>query len=461
MDFTRLDCYLEVAVTLTNRTAILKMSLACFILGLTALPAGASTVDQRVSELERQLSDLQTERAEGQRRQSILTEEIRKLKEARELPEKQELVSAYGLGPAASKVYGVEQGLSIGGYGQAWYSGLVDDKAGGVDNFDFKRLVLYTGYKFNDRLLFNSEIEFEHANSDTGSVSVELATLDFLYDSLVNFRAGMLLVPMGFLNEIHEPLFYHGNERPEIERNIIPSTWRENGAGIFGNLNDDWEYRAYVVSSLRGSRFSGSDLRGGRQKGSRSRAEDYSLVFRSDYQITPAVRFGGSVYSGDQGQGEALTTSAAGAMASPSIHTTVWEAHAEYRKGGLELRALAAEADVDDAAVLSAAQAVAGNGPVGSQLSGVYVEAAYDVMPLINDGSNQYLGLFVRREAYDTLNEVPAGFADDLSKDVELTTVGIDYKPDPQVVVKLDYRNFSLGAGQRPDEVNLGVGWVF
>ena len=83
-----------------------------------------------------------------------------------------------------------------------------------------------------------------------GSVSVEFAALDFLWRPEANARAGLLLVPMGFLNEVHEPPFFYGVQRPETETRILPTTWRENGVGLFGKLGETVEYRAYVMNGF-------------------------------------------------------------------------------------------------------------------------------------------------------------------------------------------------------------------
>ena len=69
-------------------------------------------------------------------------------------------------------------------------------------------------------------------------MSVEFATLDFLLHDSANLRAGLVLVPMGFLNEMHEPVTYFGTHRPEVEKRIIPTTWRSGGGGLFGSLGD-------------------------------------------------------------------------------------------------------------------------------------------------------------------------------------------------------------------------------
>ena len=209
-----------------------------------------------------------TEMALVKRQTSVLSEEVEKLRTELFIPDDIEYKSTYGLGPAASKVYQVEKGLSIGGYGEASYRSTTgDDKKNDTneDQADFGRLVLYAGYKFTDDIIFNSEIEFEHGSTDkNGSVSVEFAALDFMFDPMANVRAGMVLMPMGFLNQIHEPPFYFGNSRPEVEKQIIPSTWREIGVGLFGELLPGLTYTSYVVNGLDAAGFSSKGIRGGR-----------------------------------------------------------------------------------------------------------------------------------------------------------------------------------------------------
>jgi len=221
-----------------------KLVMPLFILTLLAgAPQRVLGVDeQRMQELERQMAEMQKElqalradkekeKQEAERRTGILAEEFEKLKTNLTVPEKDEYKSLYGMGPAASKVYTVKRGLSIGGYAEGYYSKFVEDKTrSNRDSADFLRAVLYFGYKFNDWILFNSEIEFEHAStaatksSSSGEVSVEFAYLDFLLSEYANARAGVVLIPMGFLNEMHEPNTFFGVLRPEVETRIIPST---------------------------------------------------------------------------------------------------------------------------------------------------------------------------------------------------------------------------------------------
>lgn len=352
--------------------------------------------------------------------------------------------SRYGLGPAASKVYGAGQGISIGGYGEAIYT---NRQGQGADTVDFLRAITYFGYKFDERWVFNSEIEFEHASTDQeGSVSVEFAYIDRLVREEFNLRAGLLLVPMGFINELHEPTTFPSAARPETERRILPSTWRENGLGVFGELGD-FSYKAYVVNGFDAEGFSAAGLRGGRQKGSIALAEDLALVGRLDYEGAPGFLIGGSLYRGDSGQDRDLG----------DVGTTIYELHAEWSHRGLRLRALAAQAELDDVAQLNAARGLVGDDSVGERLRGAYVEAGYDVLQVLAPGSRSTLTPFVRVETLDTQHAVPAGFASKSSTDNDIVTFGVSYQPIDSIVVKLDYEDWDNGT----DRWNLLLGYVF
>lgn len=402
-----------------------------------------------------------------ERKTNVLTEEVEKLRTELVVPEKVEYKSAYGLGPAASKVYQVGKGLSIGGYGEANYQARVNDQGGhksdgtlpNSDNADLERLVIYTGYKFSDNILFNSEIEFEHGSTgnngsgSTGTVSVEMAALDFFIDPLFNVRAGMVLMPMGFVNQIHEPPFFFGNNRPEVERRIIPSTWRENGLGLFGELLPGLSYTTYVVNGMNAKNFSADGIRSGRQSGGQALAEDLAYVGRLDYTPTqlPSITLGASAYVGHSGQNQLFNNQQI------NVATQLYEAHLQWKYHGLEFRTLGSWGHIDDAGLLSKA-----NGKtIGAQNYGWYSEVGYDVMPHIFADTTHYLAPFFRYERMDTLAKVAAGYNDDLSKDLEIYQIGVNYKPIPNVVIKADYRNFKQKAGIAPDDFNLGVGFIF
>jgi hypothetical protein len=398
--------------------------------------------------------------AETERKVDILAEELERVKSRIVLPETKEYKSFYGLGPAASKVYQMDRGLSLGGYGEGFLNETVGDTAGSRDRADALRFVLYTGYKFTDRIILNTELEFEHATtastvtSGSGEVSLEFAYLDFLGWDQLNARAGLVLVPLGFINEIHEPVYFHGNNRPEVERQIIPTTWRELGVGIFGALHPDLQYRGYLHTSLNARGFSASGIRGARQQGNRALAESLAGSLRFDWtpHQLPGALVGASAFLGETGQNQAFDDREVDGLLS------LWDAHAQYRFRGLELRALAAFGTIDDAGPISRQV----ESTVADRFSGHYAEVAYDLMPhLLPELTRQYLAPFFRYERFDTQESVPFGFERDRTKDTTLYTVGLTYKPHPQVALKLDYRNFELARGERTDDVNVGLGFIF
>ena len=153
-------------------------------------------------------------------------------------------VAPYSLGPAAGKVYGIDKGLSIGGYGELYYQSFTHPHADGMAGdeseprnaeLNLERWVMYLGYRFTDKIVFNSELEIEGGNSSkAGEAEAEFAYLDFALSKPFGLRAGELLIPVGLTNEYHEPVVFHGVLRPDVESYLIPTTWHENGAGYYG-----------------------------------------------------------------------------------------------------------------------------------------------------------------------------------------------------------------------------------
>ncbi|NOY45521.1 MAG: hypothetical protein GXP50_08745 [Deltaproteobacteria bacterium] len=389
---------------------------------------------------------------ELERRIQILSEEIQKIKNELAVSEEPGYSSSYGLGPAASKIYKVSKGLSVGGYGEGYYSALVSDRNGRADRADLQRFILYAGYKFTDRILFNSEIEFEHASTgEGGEVAVEFAALDFLLSDRVNVRVGEVLIPMGITNELHEPTLFHGVQRPQVERDVIPTTWREMGVGLFGDLTDAVSYKLYLVNGLDAAGFGSTGVRSARQNASKTRADDWALVARLDYEPVLGVTVGGSAYWGDSGQNQEFGGD------ERDVFTQIYELHGQYRRRGLELKALVSWIDVDDARALSQA---AGS-EVAENVLGWYAEAAYDVLPLLVPGTTAYLAPFFRYERVEFDQARGPGVDAGPSQDYGVSVLGLTYKPIPNVVLKADYRNFVAKDEPRADEINLGFGFIF
>lgn len=407
------------------------------------IPAEGSAAESDLSELNRKME--------------ILTEEVEKLKLGEVAEDKYESFS--GLGPAASKVYGKRGGLSMGGYGEFFYTNYLDDTK--KDLADTLRFILYTGYKFTDNIVLNAEIEFEHANE----VFVEFLYVDFLVNEAFNVRPGLLLVPMGIVNEFHEPTTIHGVNRPEVERNIIPTTWRDLGVMVHGEVGN-LSYKAAVLNGLKSDSFRKSDwIRNGRFKGTSANAESLAYVLNLEYDIAEGFSLGGSYYIGEAGAGKGGDVVSA---ADKNADIDLWEVHAIFRQKGLELRGLYVEGRLDGNDAFDAAPPT----DVGKKARGWYAEAAYDVMPLIKPMSEAALTPFVRYEDYDTHHEVFSGVTKDPTQHRKITTLGVGYKPIHNVVIKADYQirdtdsNLPEGKGtgldeNKIDQFNLGVGFIF
>lgn len=295
-------------------------------------------------------------KSEVERKTEILATEVEKLKTKLFIPESREYKSQYGLGPAASEVYRVSRGLSIGGYGELFYTHYTGDRGDAKDRIDLTRAVLYVGYKFNDWIVLNNEFEFEHATTGEGSeekgeVSVEFSQLDFFLHPAANIRAGLMLMPIGFINEIHEPVTFHGNRRPDVEQFIIPTTWREMGAGLFGQLAPGLQYRVYAVNGLDAKGFESTGIREGRQ-GEPGAGGGFRFYWPGG--LHPQLRAwasGGRVgLRGGSGAGSALPGTADFPL------TQLYEGHLQWRYRGFEFRALGAYGHIGDAAALSAAK---------------------------------------------------------------------------------------------------------
>jgi hypothetical protein len=452
------------------------MGLLTFGLAAFAADPAIGDLEKQVQELQRQVESLRAGTsdaariAEIERQIQVLAAEIEKLKLGEAAPEPSE--GRYGLGPSASKIYSAKKGVAFGGYGEVTYSNpsstLQDGTPSGqTAQLDLLRGVFYFGAKFNDKIVFNSELEVEHATSGEGAeqrgeVALEFAYLDFLVNQPVNVRAGLLLVPMGFINERHEPPTYLGTRRPLVEEVIIPATWSEIGAGLFGDFGSKVTYRAYVTSGLTaaGGTSSGAEgffaegIRDGRAEGSHASAEKLALTGRIDGTPLAGLTLGASFFTGDAGQSVPF---GAGHL---EAWTTVADLHAEYRWRGLSARALYAHVSIDHAADVDAVQGLTGAESVGDSQYGWYGEVGYDVLTHVT-AARQALIPYARYERLDTQDSVPSGFAADPANDVLLLTLGAMWKPIPNIALKLDWNQQKTAAQTGFDEVNLSLGFMF
>lgn len=439
-----------------------------FFLATLAVTVSGQSLEERVKALEAQVKVLQEELAkvkagtsagnieELQRRLELLAEELQELQHGPVLAPKP-APRALGLAPAAGKVYRVAPGVSLGGYGELLYQNFASRRedggaAGKVDTADALRYVLYTGYKFNDTFVFNSELELEHAHTEKGGeLELEFAYVDGLFLPSVNLRAGMVLVPLGLVNEIHEPTTFLPAQRSTTESLIIPTTWRELGVGLYGDLGP-LSYRSYLLTGLDARKFSAQGLRSGRQAGAKAKAETMAWVGRVDWTATPGFLAGIGAYLGNSGQD--LVTSRGESL---DVWTKLIETHALWQKGSFSIRALWAQARLDNVVALNQALGLVGSASVGRLMEGKYLEVQYDLLP----SEKALFAPFLRWESVNTQKRVPRGYSASPANDQEILTLGLAYQPLPNLIFKLDWGNHQNNARTGVNRWNLAMGYVF
>ena len=347
---------------------------------------------------------------------------------------------------------------AIGGYGEL----TLNAPSIGPSVIDLRRLVLFVGHNFNERIRFYSELEVEHAvasSDDQGEFEVEQAYLDGLFSRHFNLRAGLIIMPVGIINVYHEPPTFNGVDRPDVDTLVIPSTWREAGFGAFGEIAPGLSYQVYLTSGFNANGFTAaSGIADGHQEAQLAYAGNFGAVGRLTYEPMLATIFGLSAYGGTSGN---------------TLHDTVgnvplglFEADARTRYHGFTARAEVAFLFIGDTGALNTAftagtpeqmEAIA----VASQLRGGYVEAGYDVLRLLAPGTVQDLTLFFRYDYANTQAAVPAGFVANPAFVRYAETVGLVYRPIPEVAIKADYRRHEFGAGPSYNEFASALTWMF
>jgi DtxR family Mn-dependent transcriptional regulator len=323
---------------------------------------------------------------------------------------------------------------------------------------DFHRFVLLVTHTFSEKIRFVGELELEHALveglEEKGELELEQAYVDFLLSRSFNVRAGMLLVPIGIINERHEPPVFYGVERPFNDTVIIPTTWFEVGAGVHGEIGRGWRYRAFVVAPLDAAEFSADEgIREGRQKGSEANIGRPAVTGRIEYVALRGLTVGASGWSGKSGF-----------QFRPEfdVPVSVAEFDGRYARRRLELRGQFSQVWIDNAGRLNDALAISvGVNPnIARVLRGFYGEAGYRVF---SNPSLGEIGAFVRYENFDTQFRMPSGYVGLPEFDRDAWVVGATYWPDPDIAVKFDYsivRNRSTVI-QEPNSLNVGLGWWF
>ena len=345
--------------------------------------------------------------------------------------------------------------VTMGAYGEMLYN----QPEGDNGELDVQRLVLLMGYRFNDKTQFVTEIEIEHVEE----IFVEQAFVNYNIASNVNLRGGLMLVPMGIVNEFHEPTTFNGTERPAMDNAIVPTTWRELGIGVSGRFdNISLGYQAYLFNGFKSTEadgaggvsgfLKGSDgLRGGRQKGIKSTIDSPTLSTKFDYYGLPGLRLGLSTYFGKTQAADDVET-----IDGANIGISMIGLDARYAYGRFTARGQFIHASLSDTEDYNA---LTGN-DLGSALQGWYVEGAYNLLPTNN---NQKLFVFARYEVYDTHASTAGALTKNDAYDRTDVTTGLTYHIAPGVVLKGDYqfRSNAIEDGDIKDRLNFGIGVWF
>lgn len=350
-----------------------------------------------------------------------------------------------------------QESTTVGGYGEVHY--VNPSGARTPATVDLRRFVIYLAHTFSDRLSFRSEVEIEDARVETsspvGELAIEQAVLDYRLADRLTLRSGLLLVPVGIINETHEPPTFNGVDRPAFDHDVLPTTWREIGVGVVGSLplGEGWNYKLYVLNGLVAAGFTDAEgIREGRQEGQLATFANPSVTGRLEW-VHPGLRVGASFWYGGATAGDTLLGT--GSFDTP---VTLVSADARYERGPLALRAVAAHVSIGDAAAINSTYGTA----VGSRIAGAYGEAAVNLLYWLAPNSTQRLNAFVRHERYDTQAEVPAGTVRDRAFARRLTTFGLTYKPTWNTAFKGDYQVVRNAAGTATGEVlSLGIGYQF
>jgi hypothetical protein len=322
----------------------------------------------------------------------------------------------------------------IGGYGELHYNNL-EDTSSGTDKseIDFHRFVLFFGHEFNHQTRFFSELELEHSiagDGKKGEIELEQAYIEHDLTTRLSAKAGLFLLPVGILNETHEPNSFYGVERNQVEKNIIPTTWWAGGLGLTGKFGRGWSWDTTATSGLNTSVEDSYKPRSGRQKVSKAVANNGALTGRLKWTGQAGLELAATLqYQDDITQGIDPLAGAA----------TLAETHAVLERGAFGLRALYAQWNLD------------GDGPasIGADKQyGWYIEPAWRI--------NQAFGLFARYEQWDN---AAGGQAD---SQYAQSSLGANYWLNEHVVFKFDLQDQSAPEGAKElDGFNLGVGYQF
>lgn len=361
--------------------------------------------------------------------------------------------------------------FSLKGYGAMnYYHFDFDTDPSLKDKIDLERLNLYLGYSFTENISLKSEIEFEHGGTgasigyDTqeefgefedeiekgGSVKLEQLYVDFKIAPYFNVRAGRMKVYFGLTQKLDEPTSYFTTYRPEMENEILPLGWYENGISFYGTFAKRFSYKAYIVSGLDASGFSsrGWIKNGYQQRFEMNNAESFAFAGRLDYHFGTNDH----TFVGVAGYVNDAAANRPKKDMRQSAYVTMVEGHVSYDEKNLRFNAVALYGNLENSDIVSQKNANLSNNlgvkrtPVGKNAFGVSVEAGYNVLPLLVANTSQKLYPFLRYDYYDTMQDVEGAIVKNPRWERSAITGGLNWFVHPQIVVKAHYSDRKLGS---------------
>ncbi len=339
---------------------------------------------------------------------------------------------------------------TIGGYADVMYNNLSRQN---LDNpsrnsFGQQRMVPFIYADITEHVKFATEIEMERGGTNApqgtdGSMQIEFAQIDYLVTEAINIRAGILLVPIGKFNLLHDSPLNDLVDRPMVSRIIIPSTWFEAGAGLYGTVypssQSKLDYEIYVVNGMSQSAGAITDqgVRSTRGSVSRDRDDNKAVVGRLAFSPRLGIEVAGSGFHGQYKP--ANGSAAAGYIDIVALDWTL-------QRGPFEVIGESAWSRISNNNATGTTGI--GIGPAGMQ--GYYIQGNYHFMPDVlkkwapshfSDAST--FTAVMRWEHVDTdtddrTRRTPNTLGN--RREMERLTLGLNFRPIEDTVFKLDWQ---------------------
>jgi len=139
---------------------------------------------------------------------------------------------------------------SIGGYVEGNTNYFVEDGVSEGFSMELRRFNIFLFSQVSQRIRFLSELEFEHG---TEEIALGTALVDFQLGRGLVLRGGIILTPLGYMNQNHDSPRWDFVERPLVTTDIIPSTLSEVGFGAYGRFTSGdliFSYDVYLTNGL-------------------------------------------------------------------------------------------------------------------------------------------------------------------------------------------------------------------